>query len=357
MAPPTSGPANLSWLTGFQVGELSLRPLKVSYRDGASGETAELLLHQAALDIPAAPQPIRLRARARTPGAGFAIEGSVGAPGDAARTQASLPRHPERHRRPNPGWSCGAKRNNLCNSAASALRYSPRAGSWRTWRCCSPRPGLLAERARAAGARPAFGWRIAWDGASREAGMPSASRPWTSPSATRADGILARRQPRIAPVGRSRLRVSDMNLELEARDRRSGTSSPWPANPSRPPGATRCRPRVSGPRRRRRCRTSPSRWDRGRVSISPCAGRSGRREPRRHGPQGHRRGSAPVAPGEAASSPQLPPFRLQARVRDRRGGYALDQLMLEVAGSKVAATVDATRSDGRLRISGKARRR
>ncbi|HEX9180727.1 MAG TPA: hypothetical protein VF859_10055, partial [Burkholderiales bacterium] len=58
--------------------------------------------------------------------------------------------------------------------------------------------------------------------------------------------------------------------------------------------------------------------------------------------------------GAEAGAPRMPPFQLKTRVRDRPDGYALDELELEVAGSKLDATLVATRSEGRLRIAGKA---
>lgn len=355
MAPPTSGPANLSWLTGFQVGELSLRPLKFSYRDGASGETAELLLHQAALDIPAAPQPIRLRGEGTYSGAGFAIEGSVGA-------LATL----LERKRPYPvtlSATTGESRLELRGEAEQPLQLGglgfellaqgPKLadlevllpaiiGSW------------LRDRQRQGHDLPSLAYRLGWRlTGSWNALSISALDATVGDSARmefRARGSLELRQSATGP-----LRVSDMNLELAARGQEIRDFLALAGESVPPAGSYEMSARVSGPEE------APALSDIAIEVGSPERGkfiaRGEIRQARKLEGMDLRVTAGAARPwrlGEAASSPQLPPFRFQARLRDRPGGYALDGLGLEVAGSKLAATMNAARSNGRLRISGRA---
>lgn len=53
-----------------------------------------------------------------------------------------------------------------------------------------------------------------------------------------------------------------------------------------------------------------------------------------------------------AALPGLPPLRLNARLRDDAAGYRLDELALDVADSKVSASLQLARVGQRLRVSG-----
>lgn len=353
MGPPQSGPTDLSWLTTFDADELKLQRIRLDYRDGATGNITRVALDEAGLQVPLAPRPIVFRVRSAYSGKGFEAEGSVGAlatllagerypvsvrattgrsrleaNGELARplqvSGMSVKLHAEGPNLadlelllPHLGPLLVDRARELYGLAEVPFRVSARiTGSW--YAVSASAVDVVVGGAGTMEFRTTGGMEMAW----------SASGPFEIPAMDlelRAQGpdfskllsLAGRSFPAVGPYAMAgRLsgswdapRVSGLSIEIGSLERVQFTATGEIARPRELAGLD--------------------------LRVAARAERTWRT-------------------GEESGAPRLPPFQLRTRVRDRPGGYGLDELELEVAGARVDAALVASRSDGRLSISGRA---
>ncbi|HEX6829619.1 MAG TPA: AsmA family protein, partial [Burkholderiales bacterium] len=342
MGSPDSGPADLSWLTGFQIDDLSLHPLKLGYRDGTTGDGGELLLHHLSLQAPAAPQPIHFHAQGTYSGNSFEAQGTVGA------LATLLAGH-----RPYPvavSATLGGARIEINGDIAEPLEFTGLNLELRQ------QGAELGEIAALAGqSLPSLG-------AYRLSARISGSRDAPSLSAVdlaigSPEGMEFRAQGGIElrRTQSQRLDVSAVDLDLHAQGRELREFLALAGKDIPPAGPYAMSARLSGT------------WDAPSLSgIEIDAGSPERVHLTARGRITKPKDLAGLdleitaaarrhwRLGEETASTLLPPFRIRTRVRDRPAGYAFDDLDLEVAGSRVNATVVATRREQRLHVAARA---
>lgn len=352
MGPRDSG-ADLGWLTTFDADELKLRRLRLDYRDGATGNITQVALDEAGLQVPPAPRPIVFRVRGAHSGKGFEAKGRVGALA-ILLADSSYPLS--------------------LQAATGGSRLEVKGELGRPLQFAGVSIDLLAEGSNLADLElllPHFGPLLT---ARARKGHPLAEAPyrfsahvtgsWGDFSISGADLAIGRApEMEFRATGRMETRWSalrpvefpSLDLELQARgaELRELLALGGKSLPAVGPYALSGRlsgswnaPRLSG--------VSIEIGSRERVHFSASGEIARPREAAGLDLRVAARAERPWRTGAESGAPRLPPFRLKTRLRDRPGGYALDELELDVAGARVDATLVATRGDGRLGISGKA---
>lgn len=341
MGPRDSAPPDLGWLTSFDVDELTLHPLRLRYRNGATGEHLELALEGARLELPAAPRPISFRIPGSFAGTKFEARGTAGA------LVALL------GNRPYPlalTVTAGSSTFEVSGEVAQPLSI---AGVTLDLRAQGT--GLAELSALAGRTLPALG---PYRGSARLSGSGGEFSLSALELAVGEPGSMefgARGGLSLRRTGSGPPEIPVLDLELQARgpELRELLALAGRSIPAIGPYAMAGR--LSGSRDTPRLTALEIQvGSRERVHVRASGEIA---KPREAGGLDLR--VAAIAErqwqtGDESGAPRLPPFRLKTRLRDRPDGYALDELELEVAGSRLDAALVATRDDGRLRVAGRA---
>jgi uncharacterized protein involved in outer membrane biogenesis len=353
MRPRDAGPADLGWLTAFDADELTLRRVMLDYRDGASGNTTRVNLDQAGVQVPAARRPITFRIRGAYSGNGFEAGGSAG----AIATLLAGTSYPI-----SLSATTGGSKLEVSGELGQPLQVAGVSVNVRA------EGSNLADLGRLL---PHFGPLLT---AHAREGYPLAEAPyrvnahvtgsWGDLSVSGLDVALGRAPAmEFRATGRMEMRwsasrpveIPALDLQLQARGAELKEFLALAGKPVPAVGPYALSGRLSGA------------WDaprlsglsieigsRDRVHLTASGEIARPRELAGLDLRVEARAEQDWRTGEQSGAPRLPPLRLKTRLRDRPGGYALDELELEVAGARVDAALVARRSDDRLSIAGKA---